>query len=425
MELRSVAVRGGNPLKGEVRVLPAKNSALKLMVASLLTPEPVTLLEVPRLRDIEVMLELLAHLGTRYAWEGHTLHLQTPEIRSTVAPYELVSKMRASFIVLGALLARAGEASVPPPGGCAFGPRPVDQHLKALRSLGAEIIEENGFFVARRSRPLRGRVVFDLPTNGGTEQALLATALGGEAVLVNTAQEPEIAELARFLNAMGARISGIGGSILEVQGVPYLKGARYQVIPDRIEAGTFLLAAAATRGEVTLTHVEPLHMDALLDKLAQSGHHLEIGRDWIRFRATQDPKPFNVEAREYPGFVTDLQPMAAAYLATVPGTSVVSDRIYPDRFGYAAELVRMGAEVSLKDRVLFLVGRPLMGASVRASDIRAGGALVVAALAAEGESQIEGLEYLERGYEDLPGRLRALGADIWVPASAELKLAAD
>lgn len=421
---RALVVQGGIPLRGELRVNPAKNSALKIMVASLLTPEPVTLTEIPRLRDVDVMLELLSHLGTRYAWEGHTLHLHTPEIKNTEAPRELVDKMRASFIVMGALLGRVGEAIVPMPGGCQFGPRPVDQHLKALTRLGAEIKEENGFFHAQQTRKPSGRVVFDMPTLGGTEQALLAAALGGEATLVNVAQEPEIEDLCHFLRMLGVEVEGIGSSILRVRGKERLSGGSYSIIPDRIEAGTFLLMTAATKGRITLTHVNPQHMDALLDKLAQSGHHIETGPDWVRLEATPNPLPFSVEAREYPGFATDLQPLIAAYLATVPGTSTVADRVYPDRFGYVGELARMGADASRKEGVLLINGKTLMGASVKAADIRAGGALILAALAAEGESKIEGMQYVERGYEKLPARLQALGAKVSFEQPA-LALAAD
>lgn len=420
----ALIINGGTPLAGELRVNPAKNSALKVMVASLLTPQPVILQEVPRLRDVEVLLELLSHLGTRYAWEGHTLHLHTPEIKSIEAPRELVDKMRASFNVMGALLARAGEAMVSMPGGCAFGPRPIDQHIKALSRLGAEIWEENGYFRARQVRPASGRVVYDLPTNGGTEQALMAAALGGETTLVNVAQEPEIADLCRFLQMMGAQIEGLGSSILHVRGTQAPKGGRFQIIPDRIEAGTYLLMAAATRGRITLSNVNPGHMDSLLDKLAQSGHRIEVGSDWVRLESSPAPSPFKIEAREYPGFPTDLQPPTAAYLATVPGTSFVSDRVYPDRFGYVGELARMGADASRKEGVLIINGKSLMGTSVKASDLRAGKALIIAALAAEGESKIEGMEHVVRGYEDLPQRLKSLGAQLRLEAPV-LTLAAD
>ncbi len=425
---RTLTIRGGIPLSGELRIFPAKNSALKLMTASILTAEPITLTEVPRLRDIDVLLELLGHIGTRHAWEGRTLHLHTPEILSTHAPFELVSKMRASFNVLGALAARAGEGTVPLPGGCNFAERPVDQHIKALRGLGFEVTTEitdlGVAYTARRHKSASGRVVYDLPTLGGTEQALMAAALGGEAVLVNTPQEPEIVDLCNFLTMMGAEIKGIGSSILHIKGKPHLGGGHYSVIPDRIEAGTYLFAAAATRGSITLSNVEPFHMDAVLDKLIQSGHTITTGKDWVRLEATSTPQPFNIEAREYPGFITDLQPPAAAYLTTVHGTSLVSDRIYPDRFTHASELARMGAEVTLKERTLMIQGRQLTGAAVEARDIRAGGGLIIAALAAEGESHIAGMKYIERGYDDIENRLRSLGASVGVQLP-ELALAAD
>ncbi len=371
------------------------------------------------------MLELLAHLGTRYLWEGRTLHLHTPEIRTSHAPYELVGQMRASFIVWGALLARVGEARISLPGGCAFGARPVDQHIKALKALGAEVVEEEGGqFYARRTRPLSGRVVFDLPTVGGTEQAMLAVALGGEATLVQAAMEPEIEDLGHFLEMLGVEVRGLGGAVLHVRGAKRLGGGTYRIIPDRIEAGTYLLAAAATRGSLTLTGVRPDHLDALLDKLQGSGHRLEVGADWVRFTATSNPLPLQVEAREYPGFPTDLQPIVTAYLATVPGQSTVTDRVYPDRFTHVGELARMGAELYLKDRTLLIHGKRLHGAQVKALDIRAGGGLVVAALSAEGVSEIEGVYFLERGYEDLVERLQALGAQAHLRESP-VALAAD
>lgn len=421
---RILRIEGGTPLSGELRVYPAKNAALPILAASLLTAEPITLLEVPRLRDVEVMLELLAHLGTRYQWEGRTLHLHTPEIRSTHAPYELVGQMRASFIVWGALLARVGEGRISLPGGCAFGARPVDQHVKALKALGAEVVEEEGSFYARRVRPLSGRVVFDLPTVGGTEQAMLAVALGGEATLVQAAMEPEVEDLGRFLAMLGVEVRGLGSAILHVRGAKVLRGGTYRIIPDRIEAGTYLLAAAATRGSLTLTGVRPDHLDALLDKLRQGGHQVEVGPDWVRFTATPHPEPFHVEAREYPGFPTDLQPIVTAYLATVPGQSAIVDRVYPDRFTHVGELARMGAELYLRDRTLLVNGKRLHGAQVKALDIRAGGGLVVAALAAEGVSEIEGVYFLERGYEDLEARFQALGARVGLE-EASLALAAD
>ncbi|MDM7323949.1 MAG: UDP-N-acetylglucosamine 1-carboxyvinyltransferase [Thermus sp.] len=422
---RVLRIDGGQPLSGDLRVYPAKNAALPILAASLLTSEPITLLEVPKLRDVEVMLELLAHLGTRYQWEGRTLHLHTPEIKSTHAPYELVGQMRASFIVWGALLARVGEGRVSLPGGCAFGARPVDQHVKALKALGAEVVEEEGTFYAKRVRPLSGRVVFDLPTVGGTEQAMLAVALGGEATIVQAATEPEVEDLGRFLEMLGVEVWGLGSPVLHVRGAKRLGGGTYRIIPDRIEAGTYLLAAAATRGSITLTDVRPDHLDALLDKLQQSGHKVEVGKDWVRFEAVPHPEPLFVEAREYPGFPTDLQPVVTAYLATVPGQSSVTDRVYPDRFTHVGELARMGAELYLRERTLLVNGTRLHGAQVKALDIRAGGGLVVAALAAEGVSEIEGMYFLERGYEHLEERLGALGARVNLSEVPLVSLAAD
>ncbi|RTG91647.1 UDP-N-acetylglucosamine 1-carboxyvinyltransferase, partial [Thermus scotoductus] len=310
------------------------------------------------------------------------------------------------------------------PGGCAFGARPVDQHVKALRALAAEVVEEENTFYARRTRPLAGRVVFDLPTVGGTEQAMLAVALGGEATVVQAAMEPEVEDLGHFLRMLGVEVHGLGSPILHIRGARQLGGGTYRIIPDRIEAGTYLLAAAATRGSITLREVRPDHLDALLDKLQQSGHRVEVGKDWVRFWAVPDPKPFFVEAREYPGFPTDLQPIVTAYLATVPGQSAITDRVYPDRFTHVGELARMGAELYLRDRTLLINGKRLHGAQVKALDIRAGGGLVVAALSAEGVSEIEGVYFLERGYEHLEERLKALGARVGLEETP-LALAAD
>lgn len=406
-----LVIIGGRPLRGEVEVRPAKNAALPIIAATLLTDQPVVLDEAPRLKDIEVLLELLGHLGTQYAWEGSRLHLFTPRILHTEAPYELMSKMRASFIVLGALVARAGEGRVSMPGGCAFGPRPVDLHVKALRALGAEVGEEEGAFWARTAKPLAGRVVFDIPTVTGTEHMMIAAALGEtDVTLINAAQEPEVEDLGRFLSVLGADVQGLGTSMIRVRGARRLGGARYRIIPDRIEAGTYLLAAAATRGDVTVRNVRPEYLDALLTKLSESGHRIDQGIDWVRLVACEHPVPFNVEAREYPGFPTDLQPPVTAYLATVEDVSLVTDRVYPDRFTHVGELARMGAQMTLKDRVLAVRGGRLHGAVVKAFDIRAGASLLIAALAAEGESTLEGMNHVVRGYQRIDLQFERLGA---------------
>lgn len=425
MPATPLVIQGGRPLCGELGVNGSKNAALPIVVASLLSAEPVVLHGIPRLSDIEVILEIVASLGARVEWLGHnSLSLHTPELTAIEAPYALVSKMRASILVLGAVLARAGEARVSMPGGCAFGPRPVDQHVKALRALSATVLEEGGDFHAVRDRPLCGRFVFDILTVGGTQNAILAATLGtGIVRLENASIDPDVVDLAGFLNQLGARVRGAGTHTIEVEGVERLGGGEYRVIPDRLEAGTFMLAAAATRGQLTLTDANVEHLRSLTGKLTESGVVvMELDGHTVRVDARdRELAPLTVQAVEYPGFPTDLQPPMGAFLATVPGTSLVADRIYQDRFGYVPEIARMGARAEMLDRTLMVQGAPLRGARVKAVDIRAGAALVVAALAAEGESEICGMEFINRGYEDLEARLRSIGVDASRP---ELQLAA-
>jgi len=410
----ALEIVGGQPLGGEVAIHTAKNSALYLILASLLTDEPLVIEDVPRLSDVLVALEILAHTGVEVAWQGRDVRLHAREVRQTSAPYRLVSKMRASFVVMGALLARAGEARISMPGGCAFGPRPVDRHLKAFAALGIEVADDNGDFVARRRGPIAGKVVFEAPTVGGTQNVLLASALGDGAVEIeNAALEPEIADLADLLNRMGARIEGAGTPFVSVQGVPRLRAARFRPIPDRIEAGTFMLATAATRGDVTLRGVRPEHLEAVRDKLTEAGVRVvDVARDALRIDATGELEAVDVTAVEYPGVPTDLQAPFGAFLATVPGVSVVRDRVYPDRFTHVTELQRMGARLELTERTLVVHGGPLSAAEVHAADLRAGGALVVAALAADGRSRVLGLEAIDRGYERFSERLASLGASV-------------
>jgi UDP-N-acetylglucosamine 1-carboxyvinyltransferase len=410
----ALVIDGGTPLSGEVSVYAAKNSALYLILASLLTDEPVVLEGVPRLSDVLVGLEILEHVGVEVSWVGRDVHLRAHEVRTTAAPYRLVSKMRASFVVMGALLARAGEARISMPGGCAFGPRPVDRHLKAFADIGVEVVDDAGDFVARRHAPLEGRVVFEAPTVGGTQNVLLASALGrGRVEIENAALEPEIADLADLLVAMGADIEGAGTPRIRIQGVERLRGVRFRPIPDRIEAGTFMLAAAATRGDVTLRGVRAEHLGAVRERLTEAGVRLiDVGRDGLRVDATGELGAIDVTATEYPGVPTDLQAPFGAFLATVPGVGVVRDRVYPDRFTHVEELRKMGARLDLADRTLVIRGRELVGADVHAADIRAGGALVVAALAARGRSRVTGLAFVDRGYERFAERLASLGARI-------------
>ena len=407
-------IEGGTPLSGDVHVNPAKNSALYLILASLLTPEPVRLRDIPRLSDVLVALEILEHVGVDVRWDGDDLVLHAHDVHTCGAPYRLVSKMRASFVAMGALLARCGEARISMPGGCAFGPRPVDRHIKAFEAIGVEISEDNGDFIAKRSGPLQGEVRFDAPTVGGTQNVLLASALGrGQVVIHNAALEPEVADLADMLNAMGADIRGAGTDVITVRGAARLGAVTYRPIPDRIEAGTFMLAAAATRSTITLHGVRREHLAGVIEKLEEAGVRVEdADGPALRVDASGALAAADVHASEYPGIPTDLQAVFGAFFATVPGVSRVTDGVYPDRFTHVAELSHTGARLELDDRVLIVRGGALHGAHLHAPDIRAGGALIVAALAAKGDSVVTGLEYVDRGYARFAERLERLGARI-------------
>ncbi|GGR00482.1 UDP-N-acetylglucosamine 1-carboxyvinyltransferase [Deinococcus ruber] len=415
LQLTPMHIVGGRQLQGEFAVQPSKNAALPIIVASLLTREPVRLHGIPRLSDIYIILDIVAHLGTRHAWEGpNTLVLHTPDILNTATPYSLVSKMRASFIVMGALLSRAGEATVSMPGGCAFGHRPVDQHVKAFRAFGVELDEEGGNFEARRVAPLTGSYVFEMLTVGATQNAILSAALGsGRVVLENASIDTDVVDMVNFLNSLGADIQGAGTNTITVQGVTALRGGEYTVIPDRIEAGTLMIAAAATRSKLTLTGVRPGHLRALSTKLTEMGVTILEQSSTLMVDATRGKlTPTNITTVEYPGFPTDVQPQMSALLATVPGTSVVMDRVYADRLTHVVELTRMGAQIVVSEHTQVIQGGLLHGAPVKAADIRAGAALVVAALSAEGETVIDGMQYINRGYERLAERLRAIGANV-------------
>jgi UDP-N-acetylglucosamine 1-carboxyvinyltransferase len=418
MQLTPLHLQGGRELSGEIAIQPSKNAALPIIVASLLSSEPVTLHGVPRLSDVYTILDLAHHIGTRHAWVGpHSLTLHTPEILNTDAPYALVSRMRASFIILGAILARAGQATVSMPGGCAWGPRPVDQHVKALRALGAEITEDGGNFDAVRRGSLGGTFVFEMLTVGGTQNSILASVLGdGVVTLENASIDTDVVDLIGFLNSLGADIRGAGTNTLTIHGVGALRGGEYRVIPDRIEAGTFMIAAAATRSRLTLTNVRPDHLRALSAKLTEMGADiLEAGDRLLVDARNRTLKPVNVTTQSFPGFPTDVQPQMSALLATVPGTSVVQDPVYPDRLTHVAELHRMGANVNVSGYTQVIQGGPLHAAPVKAADLRAGAALFIAALTCEGETVIDGVQYLNRGYERLAERLRAIGANAWQP----------
>lgn len=406
-------IHGGKPLHGTLRVYSAKNSALYLMLAALLTDEPVVLEDLPRLSDVLVTEEILRHVGVETRWEGRDLHLHARTVTTCHAPYRLVSKMRASFVAMGALLARCGEARISMPGGCAFGPRPVDRHIQAFRDLGVVVEEAEGDFMARRYGPLAGHVAFEEPTVGGTQNVLLAAALSPhEVVIENAALEPEVPDLARMLSAMGASVEGAGTSVIRVRGAERLRGIRYRPIPDRIEAGTYMLAAAASRGRVTLDNVTPEHLGAMLEALERTGVRISGEPGRLVLDARGPLAPTDVVARPYPGLPTDLQAPFGAFLATIEGRSTVRDEVYPDRFTHVEALVAAGARMRLEDRVLSIEGGPMTGSAMHAADIRAGGALIVAAIAARGRSEITGAASIDRGYEDIAGRLASLGAEV-------------
>jgi len=410
-------IRGGRPLDGNLRAAGAKNAALPMMAAALLADEPIELHRVPRVTDVHTMGRLLRRLGVRVVRRAGRVRLIPFDSRPTEAPYRLVRQMRASFCVLGPLLARRGRAIVPLPGGCNLGDRPVDLHLKGLAALGADLRVEGGCVVAS-ARRLRGATIELLgprgPTVTGTANVLSAAVLArGTTTILGAAQEPEIVDLGRLLIAMGARIEGLGSPRIVVRGVSQLGGARRRVIPDRIEAVTLLLAAAITGGDLTLCRVIPRHLQAALELLDRAGVALNVGTGCVRASARGRPLPLRIEARPYPGLPTDVQAQFTALACLAAGKSTVCDRVFPARLHHAGELRRLGACISQKRDGLEVQGAErLCGARLRATDLRASAALVLAALAAEGESIISGAEHLQRGYERLDHKLARLGASI-------------
>jgi UDP-N-acetylglucosamine 1-carboxyvinyltransferase len=407
-------IDGGVPLRGEVRVSAAKNAALPLLAASLLSAEAVELENMPQLADVATMRALLEGLGTEFEERDGRTVARTSALRSVEAPYELVSTMRASVLVLGPLLARAGRARVSLPGGCAIGTRPIDLHLKGLERLGAEVTLSEGYVEARTARLKGARIVFDLVTVTGTENLMMAATLAeGTTVLENAAREPEIPDLARLLTAMGARIHGAGTERIEIHGVPDLGGARHRIIPDRVETGTFLVAGAITHGDLTVRDVVPAHLGAVLDKLEATGARLEVGADRIRIRAEGRPRPTDVVTNPYPGFATDMQAQMMALLGLAEGSSVITETIFENRLQQAAELRRLGAQIEVEGTRAVIRGvRAYQGARVMATDLRASAALVLAGLAASGTTEVSRVYHLDRGYEGMEQKLAAVGARI-------------
>ncbi len=409
-----LAIIGNGALRGEVRASGAKNAALPILCAALLTPEPLVLTNVPQLKDVATMLALLRQMGAREERQGEALTIAVPQVTEAVAAYDMVKTMRASILVLGPLLARCGEARVSLPGGCAIGSRPVDQHIKGLEAMGATIRIEHGYIHATATRLKGARIVFDMVTVTGTENLMMAAALAaGETVLENAAREPEVLDLAECLNALGARVRGAGTDTIVVEGVPALHGARFGIMPDRIETGTFLTAAAATGGEVIVTRTRPGTLDAVLDKLREAGAALEIGTDTIRLRAAGALKAVNLRTAPYPAFPTDMQAQFMALNAIAQGTSVMTETIFENRLMHVQELKRLGADIEVEGNTAIVKGvARLTGAKVMATDLRASASLVIAGLVAEGETQIDRIYHLDRGYEAIEQKLAALGARI-------------
>ena len=411
-------IRGGRPLNGEMTVSGAKNAALPELCASLLTAEPVTLRNVPKLQDIATMVKLIRHMGVEVESQGDRMRLCAQALTQPEAPYDLVKTMRASVLVLGPLLARLGQARVSLPGGCAIGSRPVDQHIKGLQAMGAQIDVEHGYMVARlapgRERLKGARITTDMVTVTGTENFMMAACLAeGETVLENAAQEPEIPDLAECLIAMGARIEGHGTSKIRIQGVDRLHGAEHQVVADRIEAGTFLCAVASAGGEVVLRHARADHLEAVIEKLQAAGADIESGPEHIRIRSQGRLRAQSFRTTEYPGFPTDMQAQFMALNCIADGTSKVTETIFENRFMHVNELVRLGANIQIDGKVAMVEGvRQLSGATVMATDLRASASLVIAGLIAEGETTVDRIYHLDRGYDRMEAKLRALGADI-------------
>lgn len=411
----TLRITGGAALEGEVRISGAKNAALPILCACLLTAEPITLHNVPALNDIGTTIRLLSQLGVKAQRDSeHTLTLSADAIDSLEAPYELVKTMRASILVLGPLLARFGQARVSLPGGCAIGQRPVDQHILGLQALGADIHIEHGYVVAKATR-LKGAVIrTDMVTVTGTENLMMAATLAdGTTVLENAAREPEVVDLAEMLIKMGARISGHGTDRIVIEGVKSLHGTTYQVVPDRIEAGSFLCAVAATGGDITLTHTKPSTMGAILAKLEQAGLNMTVSDSTIRAIMKKPPLAIDIRTVEYPGFPTDMQAQFMALNTLAEGTAVMVETIFENRFMHVQELIRLGADIDIDGHTAVVRGvSQLSGATVMATDLRASASLVIAGLAAEGITTVERIYHLDRGYEKMEHKLRLLGAQI-------------
>jgi len=412
----AIVIRGNGPLKGETHASGAKNAALPILASSLLAPGEHLYRNVPDLADVGTMLKVLRAMGCEADWsaEKHEVRIRVPKTVQPEAPYELVKTMRASVLVLGPLAARHGRARVSMPGGCAIGARPIDQHLKGLKALGAQIELAEGYVEARAERLTGARLGFDLITVTGTENVMMAAALArGRTLIENAAREPEVEELARVLNKMGAKVSGAGTDLISVEGVDDLKPVDHAIIPDRIEAGTLLVAAAITGGDVLVKEAVPEHLEALIFKLREAGCAVTAEGGGIRLKGPARVKAIDIKTQEHPGFPTDMQAQVMALMTTAEGASVITENIFENRYMHVAELLRMGADITVDGSVAVVRGQAkLSGAPVMATDLRASASLVLAGLRAEGKTTVSRVYHLDRGYEHLERKLLALGADI-------------
>ena len=414
--MEAFKILGGHRLEGEVTISGAKNSALPILMSALLSSSPLIISNVPRLNDIETTIKLLSQLGASVRWlDDNQLVIDASSVFQQRASYELVKTMRASILVLGPLLARFGKAEVSLPGGCAIGARPVDLHIHGLKLMGADIDVENGYIIARNNGRLKGATIFmDTVSVTGTENLMMAAALAeGTTFIENAAREPEIIDLANCLNAMGANVQGAGTDTLTIEGVEQLNGSEYRVMPDRIETGTFLVAAAVTQGKIKCLNTDPSALDAVLSKLQESGADITTGKDWIELSMSQRPKAVNIRTAPHPAFPTDMQAQFVTLNAIACGTATTTETIFENRFMHVPELQRMGADINLEGNTAISKGVvSLNGAQVMATDLRASASLVIAGLVAVSETQVDRIYHIDRGYQHIEDKLRSLGADI-------------
>lgn len=413
--MEKLVIRGGVPLRGRVHVSGAKNAVLPIIAATLLVEDTCRIEGVPRLADVNTIVELIGFLGAETNWEGETLTVTARNLYNREAPYEYVTKMRASFLIMGPLLARFGRTRTSLPGGCKIGTRPIDLHLKGFAGLGAKITKECGFVDAKVMGQLRGtKIYLDYPSVGATENIMMASVLAdGVTRIENAAEEPEIVDLANFLNAVGGKVSGAGTNTVVIQGVTSLHGANHTVIPDRVEAGTYMVAAAITGGDVYIENVITEHLKPVIAKIEETGARVQNGGEGVRVIGAEQILPVNIQTLPYPGFPTDMQSQLTSLLTRANGTSTITETVFENRFMHAEELVRMGADIRVDGRLAVVKGVPqLRGAKVRATDLRGGAALILAGLAAVGETEIGLIHHIDRGYENLETKLCNLGANI-------------